>query len=94
MKIKDISRGMNNISLTAKVVDKSETRNVKTKYGLRRVASVTLEDETGRIKLTLWEDKIDIVNIGDTVQVKGAFVTEFRGSLQLNIPRTGALIVL
>lgn len=93
MKIADIKRGMNNIELQAKVVDISEVRQVQTRYGMRSVADITLEDDTGQISLTLWEDKISSVSVGDTVSLAGGFVTAFRDKLQLNIPRNGKLEV-
>jgi len=87
MKIAEIKRGMSGISVEAKIVDISEPRRVNTRYGPRSVADATLEDETRTIKLSLWEERIDTVNIGDKVKIGGAFVTEFRNQLQLNIPR-------
>ncbi len=94
MKISEIKRGAGNVSLQAKVVDKGEKREVNTKYGRRSVADVTLEDETGQITLSLWEEKIDSVKIGDTISLDGGYVTEFREKMQLNLPRNGKLEIV
>jgi len=94
MKINEIKRGMSNISIQAKVIDISDKRDVQTKYGVRSVADATLEDETGQIGLSLWENQINAVAVGNTVSVAGAYVTEFRDKLQLSIPRTGKLEVV
>ncbi len=94
MKISEIKRGINNIALTAKVVDKGERRQVNTKYGPRSVADITLEDDTGQISLSLWEEKIDAVKIGDTISLEGGYVTEFRDKMQLNLPRNGKLEIV
>lgn len=91
MNISDIKPGMSGISVEAKVVEIGETRNVSTRYGARTVADATIEDDTGRIQLSLWEDQINSVSVGSTVVVKGAYVTQFRDNLQLNIPKTGQL---
>lgn len=91
MKINEIKRGMSGISITAKIIDISDTRDVQTKYGRRSVADATLEDETGQISMSLWENQINSVAVGDTVTVSGAYVTEFRDKLQLSIPRTGKI---
>ncbi len=93
MKIADVRAGMNNVGLEAKVVDKSEVRNVQTKYGPRNVADAILEDETGQISLSLWENNIALVDIGNTVVVTGAYVTQFKDKMQLNIPKNGKLEV-
>ena len=94
MKINEIKRGLSGISLTAKVVDKGEKRQVNTKYGPRSVADITLEDDTGQISLSLWEEKIDSVKIGDTINLDGGYVTEFRDKTQLNLPRNGKLEIV
>lgn len=91
MKIEEIKSGMNGISVEGKITDISEERRVRTRYGQRSVADATLEDDTGSIKLSLWEENITTVSIGDKVKIKGAYVTEFRNQLQLNIPRSGKL---
>lgn len=94
MKISEIKRGVSNIAITAKVVDKGEKREVNTKYGRKSVADVTLEDDSGQITLSLWEEKIDAVRVGDTVSLDGGYVTEFREKMQLNLPRNGKLEIV
>lgn len=94
MKISEIKRGMSNIELTAKIVDISEPRDVSTKYGRRSVADALIEDETGQISLSLWQDQINAVAVGDTISVTGAYATEFRDKLQLSIPRSGRIQVV
>ena len=84
---------MSNINLTAKVVGVSEPRNVRTKMGYQtRVATATVEDDTGKIPLTLWGKQIDEIGEGDTIEIKDGFIGEFRGELQLNVPRKGQII--
>ena len=93
LKINEIKLGMSAVSTEGKITDKSEPRSVRTRYGQRSVADIELEDETGKIKLSLWEQQIDEVNVGDTLNIDGAYVTEFNNQLQLNIPRSGVLEV-
>lgn len=94
MKINQLARGLSGINLEAKVVDKGEKREVNTKYGKKAVADFTLEDETGQINLSLWEEKIDEVKVGDKVKLEGGYITEFRDKMQLNLPRSGKLEIL
>ena len=93
MKINEIQLGMSIVSTEGKITAKPEPRNVRTKYGERSVTGAILEDETGTIILTLWEQQIEEVNVGDTVKISGAYVTEFNNQLQLNLPRSGGLEV-
>ncbi len=53
-----------------------------------------LEDETGTIKLSLWEQNIDLVYVGDLVSITGAYVTVYRDEIQLNISRSGTIEVV
>ena len=92
MKINELRLGMSSIKLKAKVVDVTEATEVRTKFGYRtRVASATIEDDTGKISLTLWEAQIDEIGEGDTIEITDGYVKEFRGELQLNVPRKGEL---
>jgi len=94
MKISELQNGMSNITLEGKVIDISDPREVNTRYGQKRVADATLEDDSGTIKLSLWEAQIESVKVGDRVSVGGGYVTEFRDAMQLNVPRSGKLDVL
>ena len=92
MNINELRLGMSNINLTAKVVDVSEPRSVRTKMGYQtRVATAIVEDDTGKIPLTLWGKQIDEIGEGDTIEIKDGYISEFRGELQLNVPRKGQI---
>jgi len=91
MKINEIERGMSVVSVEGKITSKSEPRKVRTRYGPRSVADAKLEDETGTIGLSLWEQQMDVADVGDVIRIKGAYVTEFRDQLQLNVPRSGII---
>ena len=96
MKISELRDNMRRVNVTGKIVDKSETREVQSRYGRGklRVASATLQDETGSITLTLWNQQIDEVNVGDTVKIENGYTNSFRGEVQLNVGRYGKLSVL
>lgn len=95
MKIKDLRNGMKRVEIEAKVSEKSETREVMSRFSdtTHRVATAIIGDETGTIKLTLWNDQIGQVNVNDKVKVENGYVTSFRGEIQLNIGRYGKLSV-
>lgn len=95
MKIKDLRNGMKRVNVEAKVTEKSDTREVSSRYKdeTYKVATAMVADETGTIKLTLWNEQIDQVNVNDTVKVENGYVTSFRGEIQLNIGKYGKLTV-
>ncbi len=95
MNISELKAGATNVSIEAVVVEKSEPREVVTKYGKRlNVANVTLKDDSGRIILSLWGKDIDGVEVGDKVKISGGYVSEFRGTPQLSTGKFGKLEVL
>ncbi len=95
MKIKDLKDGMRRIEVVAKVIEKSDTREVRSRYRdeTYRVADAVISDETGTIKLTLWNKQIDQVNVDDTVKIENGYIRSFRGEIQLNVGRYGTLTV-
>ena len=95
MKIEGLRKGMKNVSVEGKVTEKSETREVLSRFKDKtyKVATAIVGDETGTIKLTLWNEQIDQVNVNDNVTVENGYVTSFRGEIQLNVGRYGKLTV-
>jgi replication factor A1 len=58
------------------------------------VADATLKDETGIITLTLWNDQVRQVNVGDKVKIEKGYAKSFRNVLQLSTGKYGKLTVL
>lgn len=86
---------MKRVNVVAKVIERSDPREVISRYKdeVYRVATAVISDGTGTIKLTLWNDQIDQVNINDTVKIENGYITTFRGEIQLNVGRYGKLSV-
>jgi replication factor A1 len=90
--IKDLRNGMKKISLQAKVLEIPEPRRVYTKFGnYASVSNALITDETGIIKLCLWNEQITSVAKGDTIQIENASMLSFKGESQLRIGRKGKL---
>jgi replication factor A1 len=96
LKIKDLKTGMRRVDVTAKVVEKSEPREVLSRFKdtTHKVATAIIADETGNIKLTLWNEQINQVEVDDTVKIENGYVTSFRGEPQLNVGKYGKLSVV
>jgi replication factor A1 len=86
---------MKRVSVEAKVVEKGDTREVKSKFKdeTYRIADAVVADETGSIKLTLWNEQIEQVNVGDNVKIENGYVTSFKGETQLNVGKFGKMTV-
>jgi replication factor A1 len=92
--IKDLRTGMNHVNLKAKILEVAEPKHVFTRYGNHAsVAKASIADETGSIKLCLWNGQIGSVSAGDTVQIENARVSAFRGERQMSLGKTGTLNV-
>ncbi|MEJ2271920.1 MAG: OB-fold nucleic acid binding domain-containing protein [Candidatus Bathyarchaeota archaeon] len=95
MKISDIKEGDSDVNIEAEVTEKSYAREVRSKYGrILMVADATLKDETGIITLTLWNDQVRQVNVGDKVKIEKGYAKSFRNVLQLSTGKYGKLTVI
>ena len=96
MQIKDLKNGMRDITVEAKVTEKSAPRQVLSRYKdeMYNVATAVISDGTGQIKLTLWNEQINNVEVNDTVKISKGYVTSFKGEIQLNVGKYGTLDVV
>lgn len=87
---------MKRVEVEAKVVSIEPAREVMARYKdvVHRVANASISDETGTIKLTLWNNQIEQVKVDDNIKVENGYITTFRGEMQLNVGRYGKLSVL
>jgi replication factor A1 len=93
--IKDLRNGMKRVAVEAEVVEKGEPREVRSRYKdeTYMVADAVVADETGSIKLTLWNEQIEQVNVGNKVKIDNGYVTSFKGEIQLNVGKFGTMTV-
>jgi len=94
MKINELKDGMNNIDVEGMMTGAiGNSRIVQLKSGTSaRVRDIWFDDDTGRIKLSLWNEQVDLLTIGQKATIKGGYVNTFRGELQLNVGKFGKLI--
>jgi len=95
MKINELRAGIRNVNVSGRVESLGEPRTVNLRTGgTAQVADAVLSDDTGRIKLSLWDDQIGMVNEGDEVSIENGYTQAFRGENSLNIGRYGKLAKL
>lgn len=96
MKIEELKDGMKRVNVVGKIVQKSDPREVRSRYKdeTYRVADALIDDDSGTIKLTLWNEQIDRVNVNDRVKIENGYITTFRGEIQLNVGRYGTLTIV
>ena len=86
---------MKRVEVEAQVVEKGNPREVMSRFKAETymVADAVVADETGSIKLTLWNEQIDQVNVNDKIKIENGYVTSFKGEIQLNVGKYGKLTV-
>ncbi|MHA1771434.1 MAG: OB-fold nucleic acid binding domain-containing protein [Candidatus Thorarchaeota archaeon] len=101
MKIEEITEGTRSVTLTAKVVGINTVREFsRSGGGTGKVTSITIADDTGKIRVVLWDEMTKVVsdgvvNIGDWIQIRNAYVKRgLRDTLELNLGRMGGFKVL
>jgi len=93
--IADLKTGMKCISLKAKVREIPKPKSVFTRFGnYAAVTNALISDETGDIKLCLWNEQISSISEGDVIQIENARISRFRGEQQLRIGKNGSVSVL
>ena len=94
MTVKDLQIRQGNVDIELDIVDVGEPREFE-KFGRTgRVSTAIAKDETGDIKLTLWNDDIDKVKAGDKIKITNGYVSEWQGEPQLTTGKFGKMEVL
>lgn len=93
-RIKDLRVGMKRINLKARVLEIPEARCVFTQLGASNVANALIADETGTIRLSLWNDQVNRISVNDVIEIENANVASFRGERQLRIGKNAKLHVV
>ena len=94
MAIKDLKIREGNVDLVVEVIDKGEVKEFS-KFGKPgKVCNAKVKDDSGEVTLTLWNEDIDKVKVGDKVHIKNGYVREWQGEPQLSTGRFGELEVI
>jgi len=93
--IRDLRAGMKKVNLKAEVLEVPKPAQVHTQFGNNvMVVNAVVGDETGKIKLCLWEGQIGSIAVGDNIELRNGQVCVFRGEKQLRLGKNGILNVL
>ena len=87
--------GQSDVNLRGVVLDTDSIRTFDRDDGSEgRVSNLTLGDETGRVRVTLWDeraDRADDLDPGQSVEVVDGYVRERDGALELHVGSRGAV---
>ena len=91
MKVKDLKARAAVDFLEGEIVSLGEARKFATERGSGVVANAALKDETGEVKLTLWNEQATQFSEGDAVKLENGWCGEWKGELQVSTGKKGIL---
>ncbi|MFH1917311.1 MAG: OB-fold nucleic acid binding domain-containing protein [Nanoarchaeota archaeon] len=94
--IKNLLSGMKNMEITGKVTRKYELREFSSGDRKGKVASLVLADESGFVRLVLWNDQADAfakINEGDILQVQNGLVKENMGRKEIHMNTASKIVI-
>jgi replication factor A1 len=94
--VEDLSMGLSDVSVRGQVLDTDNSvRTFDRDDGSEgRVANLVLGDETGRIRVTLWDENTELIDVfdpGDSVELIDGYVREREGDLELHVGDRGTI---
>ncbi len=96
-KIGELQSGMMSVDVLGRVTDIGQIREFMRPSGeVGRVADLYLQDDSGSIRLSLWDDKADVlknITAGSVVLVEAAYAREGSFGIGLNLGKMGSLTV-
>lgn len=95
LKINSIVPKMQKVNFLAKIVQISPVKEFETQDGKGKVLNIILGDETGTIRLSLWNEKTEVsdeIKEGDILEVIGGYTRkDYRGSTEVRLSNYGNL---
>jgi replication factor A1 len=91
--VAELAPGMKNLTVTFKVLEKNETREVSSRRDgqTHRVADAIVGDATGIVVMPLWNESIETIEVEKTYKLENGYTGLFQGHLRLNIGKYGVL---
>lgn len=90
-KINELNIGQGNVEVEGILKEFGEPRTFN-KFGRElTVVNVDLEDDSGTIKLSLWNEDASRFKAGDKIKIINGYVSEFQGEPQLTSGKFGSI---
>jgi replication factor A1 len=91
MTISELHAGQGNVNVEGVITEVEDVRTFN-KYGKElRVANAMLQDDSGDVKLTLWNEDTVKFKQGDRIKIINGYVGEFQGEKQLSSGKFGKI---
>lgn len=91
MKVNELKPRQEVPEIELEIVSKGEVREFANERGSGKVCSAAAKDETGEIKLTLWNEQCGQFNEGDKVKIEKGWCSEYQGEKQVSAGKSGTI---
>jgi ssDNA-binding replication factor A large subunit len=94
-RVEDLSLGISDVTIVGEVLGTEDIRTFDRDDGSEgQVSNVVLGDETGRVRVTLWDDQAEMateLDAGEVVELVDGYVREREGDLELHVGDQGTI---
>lgn len=97
LEIKNVVAGIKNLNLNARIHRIFPEREFEYKGRKSKVANIILSDQTGTIRMSLWDTQLELLaklKQGQAVEIFGAYTRDNRGTPEIRLSRKGGITVL
>lgn len=94
IKIGNIIAGMKAFNVTARVLKKDDIKEFKTEKAQGKLCPLQIGDETGIIRLILWNDQSDAaenIKRDNLIKIQGAYAKDNLGRVEISVGRSGKI---
>lgn len=88
-KIKELKVGMNKVDVVGKIKEIGNAVEFESNGKKARVANAIIKDDSGEIKLIIFNDDIDNMKVGNKIKIIGGYTLEYSNELRLYISKYG-----
>ena len=94
VKIKDLAPNRRRLNIKVRVLEIGEKKDIVSRRtgDMHRIVETLVGDDTGVVKLTLWDDKVNSLEVGKTYNISNTNTTVYQGTLRLNAGKYSEII--
>jgi len=92
-KVELLKPSFRNVNIVVKIMNIGSSRSLFSRRSRKQhtLADAFVADETGSVIMTLWDAQIGKFKAGDVVEIKNGYTGLYKGSLRLNVGRSGSI---
>jgi replication factor A1 len=96
--VEQLVSGLNNVTVTGRVQALGQAQSFSGRNRQGQVAHLTIADKTGRIRVVLWNEKVELVNriqLGQVIVVEHSYVRKSKyGQNELHVGQRGSIRIV